>query len=115
MHLYEVIRWGNASDDALSGGSSGPDTCFLVRAPSIDVAAALVDRELDIMRKESNTENAKMIGWSAAAIYLLGTDAGAATDSYEAMILRGPYIQNAYRHGWRHWYREEAAWVEGLD
>lgn len=45
MQLYEVIRWGNDSDDPLTGGSSGPDTCFLVRADSMEQAAALVDNE----------------------------------------------------------------------
>ncbi|MEG3158120.1 hypothetical protein ACKVMH_09550, partial [Lysobacter zhanggongensis] len=52
-------------------------------------------------------------GW-AAAVYLLGTDAGA---DATARVLRGPYVESAYRHGWRHWYRDEpgAPWVEKLD
>lgn len=111
MHIYEVVRWGNASDDPLTGGSSGPDTCFLVRAPNVEAAAALVDRELSLMRRDCDTEAGNEIDWSSGAIYLLGDDTGSED---EARILRGPYYQHAYRHGWRHWYREEdgAGWVE---
>ncbi|GAB1595037.1 hypothetical protein [Lysobacter claricitrinus] len=107
MHLYEVIRWGNESDDVDTGGPDGPDTCFLVRATSVEQAAAIVDRELARMPSEF------VMPW-AAAVYLLGDDASTHTD---AAILRGPYIARAYRHGWRHWYREDpgAAWDERIE
>lgn len=49
MHLYEVIRWGNDSDDLLTGGPNGPDTCFLVRAGSVEAAAAPADRQLALL------------------------------------------------------------------
>ena len=104
MLILEVIRWGNDSDDADTGGPDGPDTCFLVRAESIEQASTLVDRELRFSCGE-------VVAARAAAIYLIGTDASADT---EARILRGPYIQHAYRHGWRHWYRDDPdqGWVE---
>ncbi len=97
MQLFEVIRWGNDSDDPVIGGPNGPDTCFLVRADSIEQAASLVDRRLETMPSEI------VVPW-CGAIYLLGTDAAAQA---EAGILRGPYVGAAYRHGWRHWFREE--------
>lgn len=102
MQLFEVIRWGNDSDDPLTGGPNGPDTCFLVRADSVEQAAALVDPVLAANRVEPS---------HAGAVYLLGADAGAAPD---ARILRGPYVQHAYRHGWRHWDRAAPgeSWIE---
>jgi len=104
MLLFEIIRWGNDSDDVVTGGPNGPDTCFLVRAESVEKAAALADRELRFLNSESFPP------WSCAA-YLIGTDHSAQT---EARVLRGPYIQHAYRHGWRHWYREapDGSWAE---
>lgn len=105
MQLFEVIRWGNDSDDPFTGGPDGADTCFLVRASSVEDAARLVDRAL----AASETTRPH-----AGAVYLLGTDLSAQS---EQRILRGPYLQHAYRHGWRHWYREEhdAPWVERID
>ncbi|WP_211368308.1 hypothetical protein [Pseudoxanthomonas gei] len=40
-----------------------------------------------------------------------GNDAGTETS---ARLLRGPYLQAAYRHGWRHWYRDgqDGPWLE---
>jgi hypothetical protein len=104
MQLFEVIRWGNDSVDTFTGGPDGPDTCFLVRATSIEHAAALVDEQLSRMPSE------RVSAW-AGAIYQLGTDSSGQS---EARILRGPYIQHAYRHGWRHWYRHDpnGPWVE---
>lgn len=104
MKLYEVIRWGNDSDDPLTGGSNGPDTCFLVRAGSVEEAVGLVD---PMLSRESGGE----VRSFASAVYLLGTDSSA---QEQPRVLRGPYIENAYRHGWRHWYREEPGdpWVE---
>jgi hypothetical protein len=95
MNLYEVIRWGNESDDCYSGGPNGPDTCFLVRANNETEAGHLVDAILKTMN------NQRVQGWSQA-IYLLGSDTGTETTS---RILRGPYIEHAYRHGWVQWQR----------
>lgn len=101
MQLFEVIRWGNDSDDPVTGGPNGPDTCFLVRAESVQQAAQLVDH-LAAGRGERTR---------ADSVYLLGTDQSAQP---EPRVLRGPYIQHAYRHGWRHWYRDgaDAPWIE---
>ena len=104
MYLYEVIRWGNDADDPVTGGPNGWDTCFLVRAPSVEEAGRLVDVRLKA------EPPGQVAAWSAA-VYLLGNDFG---DDECAMVLRGPYVETAYRHGWRHWYREEknGPWVE---
>ncbi|UBB26576.1 hypothetical protein LAG73_05710 [Pseudoxanthomonas japonensis] len=97
MHIYEVVRWGNDAEDPLSGGPNGPDTCFLVRALSIEDAAGVVDRRLADMPHE------RVQPW-AHAVYLLGEESVA---SDAPRILRGPYIQSAYCHGWRQWHRNE--------
>jgi len=104
MNLYEVIQWGNESDNPVTGGPNGADTCFLVRAESVEQAATLVDRELSRMPSQH------VKPW-ASAVYLLGTELGSAS---APRLLRGPYVQNAYRYGWRHWYRLEhgAPWLE---
>ncbi len=104
MQLFEVVRWGNESDDVFTGGPNGPDTCFLVRASSVDEAASLVDHHLAKLPSEF------VPPWSGA-VYLLGAELSAQTDP---RILRGPYIQHAYRHGWQHWYRDEqdGPWVK---
>lgn len=109
MELYEVIRWGNDDDDPVTGGPNGWDTCLLVRAASVEDAAALADRALAASARPGQ----RVADWTAA-VYLLGTDAG--TDA-TARVLRGPYVESAYRHGWRHWYRDErdARWQEKLD
>src|SRR4051812_47370630 len=93
MSLYEVVRWGN---DASEYGVDGPDTCFLVRATSVEDAAALVDPCLNDMPHE------RVQPW-AHLVYLIGRDL-----SSEATpgILRGPYTQHALCHGWRYWTRE---------
>ena len=107
MYLYEVIRWGNdAPDDDPTGGPDGPDTCFLVRAGSLEEAAALVD----VVLKRLPQQN-KRVSRYARALYLLGTDSGSST---EARVLRGPYIQSAYNYGWQIWHRDDpdGTWEE---
>lgn len=107
MHLFEVIRWGNDSDDLQTGGPNGPDTCFLVRAESVDDAARMVDRWLVAH------PSVHVPPW-AGAVYLLGTEISSAS---EPRILRGPYVQHAYTYGWRQWFRNAAdqPWTEKLD
>lgn len=104
MHIYEVFRWGNDSDNDYTGGPNGPDTCFLVRAESVEQAAALADKELARMSSQFVAE------W-ACGVYLLGADLSTST---KPKILRGPYIEHAYIHGWRQWHREQqdGPWVE---
>lgn len=103
MNLYEAVRWGNDSADPFTGGPNGPDTCFLVRALSVEEAGAFADIEL--ARQTSSTVD----NW-AGAVYLLGVDSS--SDS-TARVLRGPYVQHAHRHGWKAWYRKDpdGAWT----
>lgn len=104
MNLYEVIRWGNESDNIYTGGPNGPDTCFLVRAETPEHAGILVDEILAAM--PSNFVK----GW-CSAIYLLGQDLGVED---LPRVLRGPYVQHAYVYGWRQWHRDdpEEPWAE---
>lgn len=104
MNLYEVIRWGNDSDDVFTGGPNGPDTCFLVRSHTVEQAAALADIELSKMRS-TTVDN-----W-ASAVHHLGTDASTDTTP---RVIRGPYVQHAYCHGWSTWHRNSAdeGWTE---
>ena len=103
MNLYEAIRWGNESEDPYHGGPNGADTCFLVRAGSVEQAGQLADAALRGGRAE-------LANWTQV-LHLLGAEQS--SDS-EPRILRGPYLQHAYRHGWRLWIREDAMapWIE---
>ncbi len=104
MSLFEIVRWGNESDDPLTGGPDGPDTCFLVRAATLEAAVALVDVLLSRRPSERVRSQAQLA-------YLIGEDAG--TDA-TPRILRGPYLQSAYNHGWRQWMRDDDSglWCE---
>lgn len=106
LNLYEVVRYGNDSDNIFSGGPNGPDTCFLVRADSPENAAELVDPFL------ARSTHERVKPWSQL-IYLLGTDCGSAN---KQCILRGPYEAHAYCYDWRTWNRDEQgnSWVESV-
>ncbi|MDN3918722.1 DUF6678 family protein [Roseateles violae] len=106
LNLYEVVRWGNESDDPVTGGPNGPDTCFLVRAESVEAAAQLVDRELARMPSE-------FVQPFASLVHLLGTERASESTP---RVLRGPYVQSAYGHGWRSWNRDErdGPWIEHI-
>ncbi|WP_372013851.1 hypothetical protein [Pseudoxanthomonas sp. 10H] len=103
MDLYEVVRWGNDSDDPVTGGGNGPDTCFLVHATSVEEAAAVVDYQLS--RKDAPDE-----ADCASLVQLLGSGHRAP----RAQVVRGPYVQSAYGFGLRRWSRIERGdpWVE---
>lgn len=105
MKLYEVVRWGNDGDDPFRGGPNGDDTCFLVRAESVQEAASLADAVLKQMTSAT-------VASFAQVVYELGTDTGNGTD---ARIIRGPYEQNAYNYGWAQWERDTAdgEWSRG--
>lgn len=106
MRLYEAVRWGNDSDDPFVGGPEGPDTCFLVRASSIEEVVALVEPLLMEM------PHVRVQPW-LHAIYLLGDDTGIDPTS---RVLRGPYVQHAIAWGWRRWIRQrneqDEEWTE---
>ena len=98
MKLYEVVRWGNDSEDVHTGGPNGPDTCYLVRATSMESAVRLAEERLRWLPPSD------LVFPYASAVYELGEDSGASVD---ARVLRGPYIEHAYCHGWRSWHRHE--------
>jgi hypothetical protein len=105
MNLYEVIRWGNESDNIYTGGPNGPDTCFLVRAATHEAAGELVDQILARMPHE-------FVSSYAGCIYLLGTDVGA---DDRPRVCRGPYVEHCHNCGkWRQWHRDAPAdpWYE---
>lgn len=106
LNLYEVVSWGNDGDCIYTGGKDGEDRCLLVRARSVEEAVALAR---DVLRhyKTEHGEPAEV-----AFVALLGKELSRQSD---AMVLRGPYLQHAYGHGWRVWHEEaDGAWVEQL-
>lgn len=96
MNLYEAVRWGNDAADPFEGGPDGPDTCFLVRASSIEEVVALVEPLLMEM------SHVRVQPW-LHAIGLLGIDTGI---DRTPRVLRGPYVQHAIGWGWRTWIRQ---------
>ena len=103
MELYEVVRWGNDSDDPVTGGGNGPDTCFLVLATSVEEAAAVADYHLALDRAPGEAD-------CASVVQLLGSGHA----SPRARLVRGPYVQTAYTFGPRHWSRSgrDEPWIE---
>ena len=106
LNLYEVVRYGNDSDNIYSGGPDGPDTCFLVRADSPELAAGLVD---PVLARSSH----ERVSACSQLIYLLGSDCGSGA---KPGILRGPYETHAYCHDWRTWNRngQGEPWEESI-
>jgi hypothetical protein len=106
LNLYEVVRYGNDSDNIFSGGPNGPDTCFLVRANSPEAAAGLVDPIL------ARNPHERVKPWSQL-IYLL---AGDCESGNKPAVLRGPYEAHAYCHDWRSWNRNKQGepWGESI-
>ena len=106
MNLYEAVRWGNDAADCIDGGPDGPDTCFLVRARSLEEVVALVEPLLMKMPHD------RVQPW-LHAIYLLGVDTGV---DPTPRVLRGPYVQHAISWGWRGWIRQrnerDEEWTE---
>jgi hypothetical protein len=109
MYLYEVVQWGNDSDDPVTGGPNGPDTCCLVRAATPEEADSVTVRHRNhalVLFKM------KLPPSKAGIIYLLGEDMSSQSDP---KVLRGPYVTPAYAHGWRSWRRDDdGAWVEQI-
>ena len=107
LYLYEVVRWGNDSDDEEEGGPNGPDTCLLVRARSPEEAALLADEELRV------TTDPRVHAW-ADVVHVLGTAAG---EGAASEVLRGPYLEHAFNEGWIAWHRtsQQGPWIQWQD
>jgi hypothetical protein len=91
MNLYEVIFWG------ASGCEHDEDTIYLVRAENWQSAVEQV--------QTNAPRDAHKIHGSTLAhrVHEIGRDFSPVP---EGQILRGPYFQCAYNHGWRAWNRE---------
>jgi hypothetical protein len=91
MNLYEVIFWG------ADGYDHDEDTIYLVRAADWRAAVEIV--------RTNASKGTHKIHHSTLAhrVHEVGTDHSPIT---EERILRGPYFQCAYNHGWRAWDRE---------
>lgn len=102
MSLYEVIFWG-------SDGSE--DTIYLVRAT--DWCAAVEH----VRDNASPTNHGIHHTTLAHHVHEIGRDLCTLGEPQE-QILRGPYFQHAYNHGWRAWNREivgteySSEWIE---
>jgi hypothetical protein len=98
MRLYEVIFWGSHRD------RPHKDTIYLVRAEDFKGAV------------EEVSTNASPINHGgkrfplAHAVYEVGSDLSPSAAGCPR-ILRGPYFESAYNHGWKAWHRK----LEGSD
>jgi hypothetical protein len=93
MDLYEVIFWG------ASGYEHDEDTIYLVRAENWRAAIELVQINVSPgVHKIHGSTLAHRVHEIGADLSPFGTP--------EKQILRGPYFQCAYNHGWRAWERE---------
>ncbi|MEQ2009971.1 MAG: hypothetical protein ABMA26_24560 [Limisphaerales bacterium] len=93
MNLYEVIFWG------ADGYDNDEDTIYLVRAP--DWRAAVEDVRTNASPSIHKIHRSTL----AHRVHEIGTDASPLGEPRE-QILRGPYFQCAYNHGWRAWDRQ---------
>ena len=95
MNLYEVIFWG------ADGSNSDEDTIYLVRAA--DWSAAVKHVQINASPSLHKIHHTTL----AHRVHEIGIDASPSGEAQEK-ILRGPYFQCAYNHGWRSWEREIA-------
>jgi hypothetical protein len=103
MKLYEVIFWG---------GQGERDSIYLVRAP--DHLAAV-----EALSGNTSPRNHRGIKFPVPhAIHELGVETTLNAEEAPKM-LRGPYVESAYNHGWRYWRRPDLSegtaddWIEG--
>lgn len=97
MNLYLAVRWGS---DQSEDGPDGEDTNFLVRAPSRDEAASIVDAYL------ANQMTHERVEPVCHRLVELGEDGGKIT---EAGIVIGPWIAFAIGNTgdvYKTWMRE---------
>jgi hypothetical protein len=92
MNLYEVIFWG------ADGYDNDHDTIYLVRASDWRAAVEHV--------RTNASSSVHKIHHSTLAhrVHEIGADSSQIGDA-RGQILRGPYFQSAYNHGWRAWDR----------
>jgi hypothetical protein len=90
MNLYEVIFWSADECD------NDEDTIYLVRAAHWRAAVEHV--HINASPSVHKIHRSTL----AHRVHEIGTDAGAPQEQ----ILRGPYFQCAYNHGWRSWSRQ---------
>ena len=94
MNLYEVIYWGS------NGDVNAEDTLYLVRAEIFSEAIEFLSYNTS-PRDHNGVRNPL-----AHMVYEVGVDASDSAASDQPKILRGPYFQHAYNHGWRAWERK---------
>jgi len=100
MRLFEVIFWG-PQGKVVEGDE---DTIYLVRAPDFHAAVQ------EVVSNASASDHGGKRHPLAHRVHEIGTDSSICpVDS--PRILRGPYYQCAYNHGWRAWNRR----IEGSD
>ena len=93
MNLYEVIFWG------ADGYDNDEDTIYLVRAP--DWRAAVEHVHTNASPSVHKIHRSTL----AHRVHEIGANASPFSEPRE-QILRGPYFQCAYNHGWRAWDRQ---------
>ena len=91
MNLYEVIFWG------AEGYDNDEDTIYLVRAPDWRTAVEVVQTNAPSSIHKIHRSTL------AQRVHEIGIDSSPLS---EPRIVRGPYFQCAYNHGWRSWDRE---------
>lgn len=92
MNLYEVIKYGN---DRFPPGHEGTDTAFIVRAATLDEAAALVLPKLKVLADD-------FIAPSIDVVHVVGQEM---SKDGEPMVLWGPIFQLAPNRRWESWRR----------
>src|SRR4051812_9677629 len=92
MNLYEVVCWRPQS------GEPQTDAIYLVRARDFRSAVEAVVKKAC---PEDHSGEPPFIN----EVFEIGVDQSS-PPSADALILRGPYFQTAYNHGWKVWERK---------
>jgi hypothetical protein len=91
MNIYEIISWGAQEKEG------DPDTIYLVRAT--DHLEAVEEVVTNASRSHHGGKRP-----FPHVIYHIGIDSTIPKHT-EPRILRGPYFECAYNHGWKSWHR----------
>jgi hypothetical protein len=109
MKIYFVVRWGNPDSP---DGPNGADTNLLVRALTVEQAAAVAGERLR-GTPTTSSKSRRPVQPFCHQIYELGTDTS--TDK-EASVIHGPWVEYAYMRcpGCPRWSRDDSGekWVE---